>query len=582
MIIGVLLIFILFILWTLVETQRRHKADFRLKERTDLIKNLLNSIPDLIFYKNLAGKYLFANTQFVHFARKNPIGLTDHDLFDQELADFFRQKDKEASEKGKTTINEEWVKTPENQDQLLETRKTPIYSAEGVLLGVFGLSRDITELKSVQNKLEYHAHHDALTSLPNRILLNKKLEYSISLAKRNDEKLAIIYLDLDRFKDVNDTLGHDIGDLLLQEVSKRLTNNLRESDICSRLGGDEFILVLNNIKDEAAIAQKSTVLLNNVAEPYQIHGHTISIYCSLGISLFPHDGDNAVDLIRNADAALHKAKDLGRNQIQRYHPDLSAHLHTRLVLEQDLHQALAKKQFSLVYQAQFNAQGKAKKAEALLRWLHPSRGVIAPLTFIAMAETSGLIHELGLWVIRSACEQFLAWRDKGLILERICVNISPVQLNNTFADQVKMLLDELHFPAQHLEFDISELLAMSHIDEVQQQLALLSRLGISLAIDDFGAGLSSLHKLKNLPIKRIKIDPSFITAIARCPTDFALVQALLNMAQALRMEVVAEGVETSEQHQTLKGMGCHWQQGFYLAEPMSAALFLQRFMPLRD
>lgn len=579
-IIAVLIVFILFMIWSLLEMQRRHKADTKLKERTELIKSLLNSIPDLIFYKNASGKYLFSNNQFSHFARRNPTGFTDHDIFDKNLADFFRQKDQEACAKTGTTINEEWVKMPDDREVLLETRKTPIFNRDGTLLGVFGLSRDITELKSTQNKLEYHAHHDALTSLPNRILLNKKLEYAISLAKRNNEKLAIIYVDLDRFKDVNDSIGHDVGDLLLQEASKRLSNNLRESDICSRLGGDEFILVLNNIKDEQVIEQKCAQLLHNIAEPYQIQGHLIRIYCSLGVSVFPNDGDHAIELIRNADSALHKAKELGRNQSQRYHPSLSEHLHTRLRLEQDLQKSLARDQFSLVYQAQFQAQGKPLKAEALLRWHHPQEGYIDPLVFIPLAETSGLIAELGLWVIEKACMQFLTWRDAGLNLERICVNVSPVQINGQFAEQVQALLSRINFSAHHLELDITETTAMSNVEEIQKQLLKLKNLGISLAIDDFGAGMSSLQRLKNLPINLIKIDSSFIQKIDHQHSDLALVKALLQLANALQLEVVAEGVETLAQHQVLNDIGCHWQQGFYLAHPLSSLLFLQRFLPV--
>lgn len=572
---------VLFLVWS--ESRRRQLSDEQLRDRTRLIRNILDSIPDLIFYKDRDGLYVFCNKPFVRVMGTNPIGKTDFDVFDQQTAEFFRSKDSEAVARKNMNANEEWVHSADGRMLLLETQKTPIYDRKGQVIGVFGLSRDITDLKKAQQNLEHIAHHDALTNLPNRLLLNKKLEYALNLARRNEEQLGILYLDLDRFKDINDTIGHDIGDLLLKDVAHRLHNNIRDTDICSRLGGDEFIVVLTSVNDAQRIQEKCEQLLQLIAQPYSLQGHLLSVFASAGISVFPQDGNNVDELIRNADAALHKAKELGRNRSYLYQRQLTDSIHSRMSLEQDLRSAMESRQFTLAFQPQFKlGNTKPQRAEALLRWPHPARGMISPLEFIPLAETSGMIIELGYWVLRSTCQQFLFWREQGLMLEKIAVNVSPVQINSSFANTVTDILQQLNFDPHWLELEVTEGLMMSGTTEVSQQIEQLRALGVEFAIDDFGTGYSSLSKLKSMPVSVLKIDQSFVRDINDDINDFEIVRAIVAMASSLGLTVVAEGVETAAHESTLQELGCEWMQGYYYAKPMAADEFYQRYRNTPD
>ena len=415
------------------------------------------------------------------------------------------------------------------------------------------------------------------------MLLNKKLEYALNLARRNEEQLGILYLDLDRFKDINDTIGHDIGDLLLKDVAHRLHNNIRDTDICSRLGGDEFIVVLTSVNDAQRIQEKCEQLLQLIAQPYSLQGHLLSVFASAGISVFPQDGNNVDELIRNADAALHKAKELGRNRSYLYQRQLTDSIHSRMSLEQDLRSAMESRQFTLAFQPQFKlGNTKPQRAEALLRWPHPARGMISPLEFIPLAETSGMIIELGYWVLRSTCQQFLFWREQGLMLEKIAVNVSPVQINSSFANTVTDILQQLNFDPHWLELEVTEGLMMSGTTEVSQQIEQLRALGVEFAIDDFGTGYSSLSKLKSMPVSVLKIDQSFVRDINDDINDFEIVRAIVAMASSLGLTVVAEGVETAAHESTLQELGCEWMQGYYYAKPMAADEFYQRYRNTPD
>ncbi|TVV44842.1 EAL domain-containing protein [Thalassolituus sp. C2-1] len=560
------------------EIRRRKFSDQQLDDRTELIKNILDSIPDIIFYKDRNGIYVFCNKQFVNLMGKDPVGHTDFDVFDQETAAFFRAKDKEAVARKHMNVNEEWVHGVDGSVMLLETQKTPIYDKRGRCIGVFGLSRDITELKKAQQNLEHIAHHDVLTGLPNRLSLNKKLEYALNMARRGGELLAVIFLDLDRFKDINDTIGHDIGDLLLKDVAHRLHNNVRDSDICARLGGDEFVVVLSRIDGEERIQEKCDQLLQVISRPYSLQGHLLSVFASAGISIYPQHGNSVDELIRNADAALHKAKELGRNRSFHYQRELTDSIHSRMSLEQDLRSALESHSFMLNYQPQFRVgEAMPRRVEALLRWPHPVRGLISPHDFIPLAETSGMIVELGYWVLRSACQQFLFWRQQGLILDKISVNVSPIQINSSFASTVADILQYLDFDPRWLELEVTESLMMSGTTEVSQQISELRAMGVDFAIDDFGTGYSSLSKIKSMPVTVLKIDQSFVRDINDDINDYEIARAIVLMAKSLGLIVVAEGVENKEQEGTLHRLGCEWVQGYYYAMPMDGEAFYQRY-----
>lgn len=563
------------------QVQRRLTSERLLDENTELLHNILNSLPDIIFYKNLDGVYQECNetaAKFMGYPAEKISGKTDYDIFDHEVADFFRKMDNEAVQAGRVKTNEEWVQGADGELLLLETQKRPLFDKHGKCTGLLGYSRDITEVRQSQKKLEHIAHHDALTNLPNRLLLSEQLEYALQLAKRSQSMLAVIFLDLDRFKDINDTIGHAIGDLLLKDVAQRLQSNIRESDICARLGGDEFVVVLTHIDDEKMVADKCEQLLKLISQPYSLQGHLVSVFASGGVSLFPAHGDSAESLIRDADAALHKAKELGRNRYCYFEAELSSNRYTRMTLEQDLRSALEAHQFTLAYQPQFRmGEKQPRRVEALLRWPHPIHGNISPHDFIPLAETSGLISELGYWVIRSACQQFLFWRNQGLQLDKLAINVSAIQINASFADEVAEILSYLKFDPHWLELEVTESLMMSSTTEVSQQVNQLREQGIEFSIDDFGTGYSSLSKIKSMPVTVLKIDQSFVRDINDDVNDYEIARAIILMARSLGLTVVAEGVETKEQENTLQRLGCEWVQGFYYAMPMDGEAFFRLY-----
>ena len=573
-VLAVLFILLLFV----TEIRRRRLSDAQLDQRTELMRNIIDSVPDLMFYKDLKGRYVLSNRRYNEFFGVDPVGKNDLEIFDKETAEFFQQKDREAlSRKGGAT-NEEWVHGADGTTMLIETKKTPIYDPQGELLGVFGLSRDITELKKAQENLEHIAHHDVLTGLPNRLLLNKKLEYALQLSRRSGESLTIIFIDLDRFKDINDTIGHDIGDLLLKDVAQRLDSNVRDSDICARLGGDEFVVVLTQVDSATTIQEKCEQLLQVISRPYSLQGHMLSVFASAGISIYPEHGNRVEELIRNADAALHKAKELGRNRYCYYRRELTDTIHSRMSLEQDMRSAMENHEFQLAYQPQFYVgESRPRRVEALLRWTHPVRGAISPLDFIPLAETTGMIIELGFWVLKSACQQFMFWRQQGLELDKIAVNVSAIQINASFANTVAGILNHLGFRPEWLELEVTESLMMSGTTEVNQQIQKLRDMGVEFAIDDFGTGYSSLSKIKSMPVTVLKIDQSFVRDINDDINDYEIIRAIVLMARSLGLTVVAEGVEQEEQEQTLHRIGCEWVQGYYYARPMDGGCFFERY-----
>lgn len=548
------------------------------QKRLQLLENVLDSMPDIVFLKDLEGTYRLASqrarTGFVH----DVLGKTDFDLFEPAIARRHRDIDMETIRLGHGHRNEEWLTVRDGRKILLETSKTPLYDRAGQCIGILGVSRDITELRKAQNNLEHIAHHDALTGLANRTLLGKKFDFALRLARRRAESLAVIFLDLDRFKDINDTLGHDVGDLLLQEVAIRLQRNLRDSDLCARLGGDEFILILPNAGDSEELQRKARLLLQVVSRPYEIKGHVLTVFTSAGISLFPADGNDVDSLIRHADAALHQAKESGRNAYFFYERSLTDNLHTRMTLEQDLRHALEQNQFSMVYQPQFRLGEKQPlRVEALMRWQHPRRGNISPLEFIAIAETTGMILEIGQWALVTACSQFLNWREQGLLLDKIAINVSAIQINAGFADRVITALHLLEFNPRWLELEITETAAMSGISEVTRQINQLRASGVEFSIDDFGTGYSSLSKIKSMPVALLKIDQSFVRDINDDINDYEIARAVILMAKSLGLTVVAEGVETLAQENTLQRLGCDWVQGFLYGMPLTGQEFADTY-----
>ncbi|WP_419812491.1 putative bifunctional diguanylate cyclase/phosphodiesterase [Bacterioplanoides sp.] len=576
-----LLLFSALFFWAGKQVQRRKASERLLDSRTELISSMLNALPEIIFYKDNEGIYRHGNTRFSDFMGgrvEDLLGKTDFEIFDHETSRFFRQMDREAIEAGRSKVNEEWVEGGDGNHRLMETHKSPLFDHNGDCIGVLGYCRDITLQRQSEENLQHIAYHDPLTNLPNRLRLAERLDYALQLSKRDSELLAVIFLDLDRFKHINDTLGHAIGDVLLKDVAQRLRESVRESDICARLGGDEFVVVLTQMNSRVEIEKKCQQLLETIAKPYQLQSHQVTVFTSAGISYFPDHAATPDQLIRDADSALQAAKGEGRNRYYVFREELSQNQHSYRSLEQDLRLAFDRGEFSLVYQPQFRlGENHPRRIEALVRWSHPQRGNISPHDFIPIAETSGLMTELGLWVIETACLQFLSWKKQGVPLDRVAVNVSAMQFSAQFADQIIALLQRLEFDPQWLELEVTESLMMSVTTEVSQQLQRLHQIGIEFAIDDFGTGYSSLSKIKALPLNVLKIDQSFVRDINDDVSDYEIARAIILMAKSLGLTVIAEGVENREQEQTLKRLGCEWVQGFYYSAPMDASRFFRRY-----
>ncbi len=429
---------------------------------------------------------------------------------------------------------------------------------------------DISERKEREERVRHLAHHDALTGLPNRALLTDRLTQAIALAQRNDTRVAVMFLDLDRFKNVNDSLGHSVGDKLLHEVAVRLKAAMRASDTVSRLGGDEFVILMPDAQDQAAISTAARKVLEAVSLPYAIDGHELISTPSLGISVFPADGQDVETLLRNADAAMYHAKESGRNNFQFFTQDMNARAVERLSLERSLRRALERDELRLHYQPQYElASGRIVGMEALIRWEHPEEGLISPGRFMPFAEETGLILPIGAWVLERACLQNREWQRAGLPTVRMSVNISALQFRqHGFADTVRHALEVSGLDARHLELEVTESVIMHDAERVTATLADLKRMGLELAIDDFGTGYSSLSYLKRFPIDRLKIDQSFVRDIPSDAEDAAIISAIIGLTRSLGLRTIAEGVETAEQLEFLREQGCDEVQGYLLSRPV--------------
>ena len=443
----------------------------------------------------------------------------------------------------------------------------PHSDASGKVVGVIGLIRDITERKAAEQQIEYQAYHDALTGLANRRLFQEHLSLALALAQRRSSFVAVLFLDLDHFKVINDSLGHSVGDELLKQVARRLRNSVREGDTVARVGGDEFTIVLQEIArpdDAAAVAKK---VLRQIAEPMEVSGHKLYVTTSIGVTVFPQDGGDAEALLKTADAAMYRAKAEGRNTYQMATPDLSRSTHERMTLESGLHQAMEMGEFVVYYQPLIDLETmQLVGMEALLRWRHPERGIILPSEFIGLAEERGMILMIGDWVLREACREAKRFHERGLTHLRVSVNISPRQFRDeALVWTVESALSEAGLDPRALELEITESVAMEDVELTMTTLAELRKSGVSIAIDDFGTGHSSLSYLKRFPIDALKVDKSFVADLPEGFEDSAIVASVIQLANGLGIRVVAEGVETAEQIEFLREHGCREVQGFYFS-----------------
>ena len=452
---------------------------------------------------------------------------------------------------------------------------TPVRTDEGEIINFVVAQYDISAVMRYEAELEFQARHDALTGLANRNLLNERLERAISNARHGGTELWVVFVDLDRFKFINDTLGHEAGDILLKTLAERLKLAVREADTVARMGGDEFVLVLPEGTGRDAGMQVIQNIMDAVAEPLLIQSHEFFLTCSIGIAAYPSDGGTAETLTKHADIAMYRAKEMGRNTWQFYAPAMSERTRERLEIEADLRHALERGQFVLHYQPQLDLiSGNIVGMEVLLRWNHPQHGTIAPSRFIALAEEMGLIMPIGAWVLRAACVQTRAWQLAGLGQLRVAVNLSPRQFTQKgLVQSIAAILEECGLDARHLELEVTESMVMSDVDHAITILRDLKQLGVQIAIDDFGTGYSSLSYLRRFPIDVLKIDQSFVSDIALKEDDAAIVRAIISLAHGLRLKVIAEGVETNEQLEFLREHGCDQVQGFLFSRPVPATEF---------
>jgi diguanylate cyclase (GGDEF)-like protein/PAS domain S-box-containing protein len=463
----------------------------------------------------------------------------------------------------------------DGDESAIEDSAAPIHDRRGEVTGAVMVFHDVSTSRALTLKLAHYAHHDSLTDLPNRALLNDRSTQAITVAQRHHTALAVLYLDLDRFKHINDCLGHLVGDRLLQSVALRLSECVRASDTVSRLGGDEFVILLaevTNAHDAAVCADK---LLQAVRIPYLMDEHELNVTASIGIAIYPEDGSAVEALLQNADSAMYEAKDRGRNNYQFYRTELNSSATERQTLESDLRHAMRRHELELHYQPIMQlATGAIVGAEALIRWHHPTLGLVLPAQFIPIAEESGLIVPIGQWVLREACRQAKTWQDAGLPLLRLAVNISAVELrSNGFVAGVTTILAQTGFDPQRLELELTETFLMQDCKSTAIVLIALKELGVQLALDDFGTGYSSLSYMRRFPINTLKVDQSFVRELTTDADDASVVSAVINMGKSLHMRVVAEGVETRAQCSFLEQHKCSEAQGFHFSRPLKAKGF---------
>lgn len=461
------------------------------------------------------------------------------------------------------------AKKKDGSEVAVEIGLAPLNNSQGCF--VLANIVDVSVRMQAEQRIKHLAYRDSLTDLPNRVLLRDRVEQSISVAHREGINIALLFLDLDHFKNINDSLGHAVGDWILKEVAQRLSYPLREMDTVGRLGGDEFLIVLpGNDADAAAhVAQK---LLSETRKPYVHKSRSLTLTPSIGIAVYPKDGTNFDDLLKAADTAMYRAKDEGRNAYRFYTEEMNQAVFQRMVLESNLHRAIENNEFLLHYQPKFDLNHQTLIGiEALVRWNQPEMGMISPGQFIPVAEASGLIMDIGKWVIEEACRQIRAWEDQGLPSVRVAVNFSPRQFAaRNIVELVTDTLQKFGLGGEVLEMEITESLLAQDMEYTMEALQTLRILGIHVAVDDFGTGYSSLSYLKRFPIDRLKIDQSFVRDLETDPNDRAIATAVVTLGHSLGMRVIAEGVETAQQMEILRKMGCDEIQGYYLGQPMSA------------
>jgi len=575
------------VLRQILERASLDNALFLERERAQVT---LDSIGDGVISTDIEGKVTYLN-----LVAERMTGWSRDEAFGRMFCEVFRIIDGDTREPAPNPMESavrqnETIGLPRNSvliqrnglESGIEDSVAPIHDQDGRVTGAVMVFRDVTEARMMKLKLSHLAQHDFLTGLPNRLLLNDRLNHAIALARRHGSQVAVMFIDLDRFKHINDSLGHAIGDKLLEEVGKRLEAAVRGSDTVSRQGGDEFLVVLSEVQHAQNAARRAEKIHAALSAPQAIEGHDLQVNVSIGISIFPDDGQDTETLIKCADTAMYHAKENGRNTYQFFEPEMNVRAVERQSLETHLRRALERREFVLHYQPKANLEtGAVTGTEALIRWLHPERGLLPPAHFVPIAEDCGLIVPMGQWVLREACRQARAWQNAGLSPLPVAVNISALEFRHKdFLPGVRAILAETQLEPRYLEIEVTESVLMQDVKATATLLHALKSMGVLLAIDDFGTGYSSLSYLRQFPIDTLKIDQTFVRDSTTDADDAAIVSAVISLGRSLRLRVVAEGVETREQLAFLKTRSCGEGQGDYFGRPVVAGEFAELYADL--
>ena len=551
----------------------------RLRESEQLYSNLVELAAIGISQVDVNGRFVHVNRRLCEM-----LGYTRDELLQLNVRAISHEDDLFETDKGLRLLQSGEIDSFKVEKRYVRKDGTAIWvhltiaarrGVDGRRLHDVSIVEDITERREAQSRVEYLATHDEMTGLVNRAVFNEMLDNAMARDKRYRRRFAVLFIDLDRFKIINDSLGHEGGDQLLKEMAARLRANVRKSDVLARFGGDEFVLLAQEVPDRQAAAVVARNLLLLTMRPVRIAGQQVRVTASIGIALFPGDAQDANTLMKHADMAMYRAKEEGKNGFQFYSPLIGAVSEKRLQFETGLREAVGRDEMALHYQAKVDiGSGEIRGVEALLRWSHPEFGDVSPAQFIPMAEESGVIVPLGLWAMKQACAQTVAWIAQGLPALSMAVNLSPRQfLDPQLVDSIRNVLDETGMPPNLLELEITESVMLHDIDTAVRKLLAIRDLGVRLAVDDFGTGYSSLSQLKRFPIDALKIDRSFIRGIPTDKDDMAITEAILALGKTLGVTIVAEGVETVEQQTFLMRHACHEMQGFYFSRPIPPEQF---------
>ncbi len=556
------------------------------------LNTILGSVDAYIYIKGRDYRYRYVNPRVLELlgcAEEEIIGERDDRFFDAETVRQLRETDKRVMERGERVVKDEYTRRPNHNELCIYLAvKQPLRDEEGKIIGLVGVSTDVTERRRNEEQIHQLAFYDPLTGLPNQSLLRQRLDHALATAARSGLEGAVLFIDLDNFRDLNDTLGHRAGDQLLKAVAERLDLRVREGDTLARFGGDEFVVVLEGMegeRDEALYQIESAArqILALINSAFELGGRTYTVSASMGVVLFSdarHSGD---ELLKGAELAMYAAKSSGRNKLLFFDQSMQARVNTRIELEHGIRHALERNEFQLYYQPQFDSDGQLLGVESLVRWNHPQQGVISPAKFIPVAEASGLIVPLGRWILQSACDQLVRWSsDEQFSKICIAVNISAHQIHHEgFVSGLLAVLERTGADARKLKLELTESLLVQDIEQIIAKMAVLREHSVGFSLDDFGTGYSSLSYLKRLPLDQLKIDQSFVRDLLQDSNDAAIVRTIIALGKSLDLAVIAEGVETEEQRQALLDYGCFNFQGYLFSRPLPADQ-LEQFLRQRD